>query len=445
MYDLKKIEKLILILFIIIIVITIFMLILLNKRKKQEIYDNNLIIDDSPEILLDENENGFVKIDDYSMFFTILNIFNNYIDVLTYNINEDDSVEENPYWIKSNEDKQKILFSMLDEEYKEKNNINISSDINIKEYDDIYSIIPIEAKVKYGENVQIYVLSFYLENVDKKILNKEIYLVKIDSKNSTFSIMPVENCEQIDDVKVNNNVQKIDDNTYNKFYIENMTNESIVKAYFQKYKYIISNYTDVFYDQYLEKEYREARYGNKEELKKYIKDNLEEISIQKVVKYTINNYENYREYIIIDQYDNTYVFKEEAPMKFTIKFDNYTIATDNFKKTYNTATDEKKVQMNIDKFIQMINRHDYRTSYNGIADSFKNNYFKTQEEFQNYIENNFYSYNKFEFKNITKKGSNLYTCDLNITDLTNENNEIKSLTIIMQLNENLDFKMSFGM
>ena len=101
--------------------------------------------------------------------------------------------------------------------------------------------------------------------------------------------------------------------------------------------------------------------------------------------------------------------------------------------------------MNIDKFIQMINRHDYRTSYNCIADSFKNNYFKTQEEFQNYIENNFYSYNKFEFKSCEKKAADIYVCKVQLTDYMDENSEIKEINVIMQLGDNLDFKMSFGM
>ena len=144
------------------------------------------------------------------------------------------------------------------------------------------------------------------------------------------------------------------------------------------------------------------------------------------------------EYVAKDQFENLYIFNEDEEKTIKIKFDTYTIPTDNFKKTYNTATDEKKVQMNIDKFIQMINRHDYRTSYNCIADSFKNNYFKTQEEFQNYIKNNFYKYNKFEFKSCEKKAADIYVCKVQLTV------GIKEINVIMQLGDNLDFKMSFG-
>ena len=37
-----------------------------------------------------------------------------------------------------------------------------------------------------------------------------------------------------------------------------------------------------------------------------------------------------------------------------------------------------------------------------------------------------------------------YTVTLNITDLTEESSETRNVTIIMQLNDDLDFEMSFG-
>ena len=60
------------------------------------------------------------------------------------------------------------------------------------------------------------------------------------------------------------------------------------------------------------------------------------------------------------------------------------------------------------------------------------------------MKNVFFEYNNFEFRNIEQKGSNLYTVTLNITDLTEESSEARNVTIIMQLNDDLDFEMSFG-
>ena len=101
--------------------------------------------------------------------------------------------------------------------------------------------------------------------------------------------------------------------------------------------------------------------------------------------------------------------------------------------------------MNIDKFFQMINRQDYKTAYSCIAQSYKNNYFKTEEEFITYAKNNFYTYNDVTYKNYEQKGSYLYTFNINLSDLTKENSEEKEIKIIMQLNDDLNFEMSFGM
>ena len=161
-------------------------------------------------------------------------------------------------------------------------------------------------------------------------------------------------------------------------------------------------------------------------------------------QYLVNNYESYTEYVAKDQYGNLYIFKESSDNELIdINLDTYTLRNDKFFEEYNKSSNEKKVQMNVDKFIQMINRHDYKTSYKCISSGFKKNYLDTQEKFEEYMKNVFFEYNKFEFRNIEQKGSNLYTVTLNITDLTEESSEARNVTIIMQLNDDLDFEMSF--
>ena len=93
----------------------------------------------------------------------------------------------------------------------------------------------------------------------------------------------------------------------------------------------------------------------------------------------------------------------------------------------------------------MLNRHDYKTAYKCLADSYKNNYFKTEEAFENFAKSNFFDYNKLTFKDSEQKGERLYTCEIELTDLTGEKSETKKMNIVMQLNDNLDFVMSFSM
>ena len=101
--------------------------------------------------------------------------------------------------------------------------------------------------------------------------------------------------------------------------------------------------------------------------------------------------------------------------------------------------------MNIDKFIKMINCQDYRTSYNCLSDNFKNNYFSTEDEFKKEVESKFFTYNEINFKQFKKLGSNTFTYDIQLSDLSEESEETKEITIIMRLNENFDFEMSFNM
>lgn len=439
-----KILRIMIIIVIIIIIILILMLNINNVSK-------DLIIEDSDknyggEILLEKNDNGFEILDDYSMFFTVWNSFNNYIDVQKYHINEDDNIDNNPYLIKSEEDRKFILFSMLDENYKLKKNINSEKDIITNmDIDEQSSIIPIEIKVKYGKNINEYIIDLYIEDIDKKILNERFFIIRIDNRNSTFSVEPVEGCSNIDEIKVEENIDNIKVNKYNKYYFEQMSNESIIRMYLQKYEYMSVSYPQIFYEKYLDKEYREKRFITFENFKKYIEDNKSEILNIKPTKYSIESEKNgNNEYTIIDQNENVYIFKEKSIMNFTVKLDTYTITTDTFKETYENATDEQRIQMNIGRFMQMINRQDYITSYSYLADSFKNNYFQTKDNFEKYIKENFFLYNKITYKSIKKEFSNLYSCELYLKDLTNKVQEIKSLNIVMKLEDDMNFKISFS-
>ena len=210
------------------------------------------------------------------------------------------------------------------------------------------------------------------------------------------------------------------------------------------YKRLALSVPELAYN-YMDEEYRNKRFESIEGFKEYIennRDNIEEISLK---KYLAENNDNYTEYVGQDKYGNLYIFDEKGILDFTLKLDTYTIPTDKFKETYNTAEDYKKVQMNIDKFFQMINRQDYKTAYSCLAQNYKDNYFKTQEEFEKYVKNNFYTYNKVSYEKYEQKGNKLYIFSIKLEDITGENAEKKEIKIVMQLDDDLNFEMSFGM
>lgn len=301
-------------------------------------------------------------------------------------------------------------------------------------------------KVLKKEKVDKYIVYGVLQDVIELDDAEEIYIiVNLDYNNKTFSIEPIDKeYESIEQINIENDDILIDKNENNIYQNQKITNEYLTNEYFVLYKKLAITEPELVYNIFSE-EYRNERFGNIDNFKKYVNENKNEILKINMQQYLVNNYESYTEYVAKDQYGNLYIFKESSDNELIdINLDTYTLRNDKFFEEYNKSSNEKKVQMNVDKFIQMINRHDYKTSYNCISSGFKKNYLDTQEKFEEYMKNVFFEYNNFEFRNIEQKGSNLYTVTLNITDLTEESSEARNVTIIMQLNDDLDFEMSFG-
>ena len=160
------------------------------------------------------------------------------------------------------------------------------------------------------------------------------------------------------------------------------------------------------------------------------------------VKYGVNEKDNYTEYIIVDNFDNYYTIKENGIMDYTILLDNYTIKTEEFITTYNKASDAKKVATDIEIFIKMINNKDYKNAYECLSSEFKQNYFKTIDEFKNYVQKNFYDTNYITIKNVQTK-SNVYTCTANIKSGVGVAADDMDKNFIIKLNPNAEFELSF--
>jgi len=449
----EKIKKILIILFII-IVILILLIIFLLKNQKNDV--NNVIVEDDSnefgeEVILEEDNNGYTDVSDAGTFFSVVDVVKRYEKLCKLNIEYASSevyINEDEYLldIKNEEDRKNAIYNLLDKQYVKKNKITTA---NIDKY--VYNIdtdtilLPKRMKVKYGTKVNTYIYEAYLIK-DKDVQNK-YFIVRTNNANQTFSLEFVnQDVGDILNLNINENNDSIENMRYNNFDIDTITIDEITQKYFENYKELVMIKPEIIYENYLEDEYKQKRYGSVEEYNKYVKNNIEQIETSQITKYVTNvTSENKIEYVCMDQYENTYIFDEDSTMQYKIKFDNYTIPTEKFISTYNEATDEQKIQMNVDKFVQMINRQDYRTSYAFIDDGFKNNYFKTNEEFEEFIKNKFYLYNSISFKSIDSKGNNTYVVNVEISDITEENLEKKAVTIVMQLKDNMNFVMAFGM
>lgn len=435
----KKLKKLIIIILLIIVIVSILIIILGKLNQKKE--ESNMSIDDGEEIVQEKDENGYVELSDYGLYYSINDILSKYINIMTSNEVQDIEDESNKEYTDSSQNMD-MIYSLLDKNYINNYNIIVNNvEKFIYKLDDNAKIIPINIKIKYGENINTCIVNAYImgNNIEEKK-----FIIRLDNKNETFSMEFINN----DDVKENNidNENRIKINDYNHFEIQVATNEEIAMNYLEQYKNLVERAPQIIYDNYLDDNYKKLRFESLEEFKKYIESNKEELELIRTNKYLCNDLgDGKAEYVCKDQYNNVYIFDINSIFDYKIKLDNYTILTDKFKTEYQNANDSKKIQMNTDRFIQMINRHDYKSSYNCISNDFKNNYFSTEEEFVDFIKQHFFDYNNLSFKEFSKEGTNLFKYTISVEDLTENDKDVKTVNMIMQINNDFDFEIAFEM
>ena len=91
----------------------------------------------------------------------------------------------------------------------------------------------------------------------------------------------------------------------------------------------------------------------------------------------------------------------------------------------------------------MINAKDYKAAYSVLNDEFKNNYFKTEKDFENYMKQKVFLYNDVEYVKYQDEISSIYKYDVTIKNRLDNSQEF-DFSIIMQLKEGTDFVMSFS-
>ena len=449
-----KINIMILILIILVIIVVLGILIYLNKNssnndpelRKQE--NEYIEVKNNPASIINGKKPQLVQY--RNIYFTISTLVENYIKCV------------------SNNDKEEI-YNILDKDYIKENKI---TEENVLEKIEKYSKIE-KSKIK-----DIYELSgsrYTTYYIEYNINDKDIYFaMNTDFTNKTFSIMPIK--EQEYNKLLNTIIEdkygeekQIDINNFNKIIYENISEEQMAENLIQDYVTNALYYLEDSYNS-LDEEYRKKRFANIENFREYIEDNKE--ILKKLDKSDIKiysdfdnekDYEKYVneldkihlskyatqetldgvEYMCIDELGNYYIFDTTAVMKYTLKLDTYTIESEKFKTEYNNGSIQRKAQLNIDKFIKMLNNKDYKNAYKILDDGFKNNYFKTEEDFKNYMKNNLFEYNNVSYEEFSQEDEiNIYK--IIVSDKTLKNDKKIKMNIIMQLKDGTDFVMSFG-
>ena len=105
----------------------------------------------------------------------------------------------------------------------------------------------------------------------------------------------------------------------------NVTNEDIVRKYFNDYKNNMINNKEYAYN-LLNKDYREKRFGTYDKYVEYLNNNIgDSIYSADIVKYNINGIGGKKVYGCEDSSGYKYIFKENSIMNYEVYLDDFTV------------------------------------------------------------------------------------------------------------------------
>lgn len=440
-----KIKKIIIILVIILGLLLLLFGGILLMNIKRDLPDEeptiNIPIYTSLKTVKDKNEYFTVKTC-VSKYFEYLNKEdenNNYII--------DEAQEQ--YLAEQENIRKEAIYSMLDEEYIkykgiDQNNIFEKIERRNSSFIQIDYILASER----NENVTVYFIFGELEDKKTKETTELKMMIKMDRKNKSFKVIlqdyieeyykNIREGEEIDIANIND----IEKNNYNIYDYEMIDDAEYVLELSKELQRNLMYNPEKTYD-YLNDDYKKQKFGTKEEFIEYVKNNYKKFVMMEIKNYQINNYDDYIQYVCIDQNGDYYIFNETGVMKYTVILDTYTIDLPQFIEEYNNSDDSNKVLMNLQKIVDALNDGDYIYIYNKLDNTFKQNNFPTQADFEKYAKENFYTNNEVSYSNYRTSG-NLHIYDLSFKDKNNAGAQAVTKNFIMQLGEGTDFVMSFN-
>lgn len=447
-FDINKLKKLILIVSIIVVIIVIIMLSMTLSEKQEEIKEEKQILDQG-NFIPDSYEKKIVT--DHSTFFSISNCVQKYLNSISLkieNINNKtlpgsnrrsaSAIYAENQDITDEKSKKQAIYNFLNPEYIKQNNITQDNILDKVESYGESEIVPLKMYELIGKSQSQYILY-------GKINKEDVYfIIDINKKENAFYITPIDKqkYKKIEDIQMQVPKEEIKQNKNNIYSYRIMQKNEVAQKYFTYYKTLMLEDSESAYN-LLDVNYRNKRYGSLEEFQKYIEKNTEELESYISQQYEVNEKDTSTEYVCQDQYQHSYIFDVSAVMQFTVKLDNYTVETEEQKKSYQLAEERRKVEINIDKWILMINNRDYKAAYEVLDENFRNQYFKDVDEFENYMRSIFKKYYGLRFSDFSQE-ANVYVQKILLTDVRAIDSSVIPETIIMKLTDE-GFVMSFRM
>lgn len=306
-------------------------------------------------------------------------------------------------------------------------------------------------KQNLNQNEILYVVKLRYGKSEKDVKDSIVWVEK-DLSTSTFSIYPYEylrlknytDFKEGDTVPVDSNksIEKNRENNYSEEDEEDLEEDTklCMKGLFERYKFDLLVDREHLYS-ILEIDYKNAKYSNLEDLKKYINDNRTDLYLDMISEYKVVNYNEYVEYRAICNSQRNYVFNAKNMMDYTVSLDNYSVVQN--KDTYNAFLPAAQAKYCVDRVVQALNYKDYDFVYSKLNPVQKNNYYKNVNEFKNYLSKALYEQNSYEIDdNYLIISDNVYQFTVTIRDATGGEFTYSKFTMAVTLKDDADFTIS---
>lgn len=438
--------------FILITIILIICILLILLLKNKKLNDEDKTATPSTHIDSVEINKKIEKINNKNDYFIVKNCVNTFylrysqiysVSKNDFKLEDDESNVEN-----AKKENIQIIYDMLDDDYIKYKNITMDNlESKLSKINKVYVDINNIYVCSQNENFDIYFVYGNIIDISQENSSEMCLMLKVDKLNRTFKVLLQDYVQKYyNDIEIGKELDievpnKIESKTYNVYKFENITDETYLNDIFESCKNELLYNCESIYSKF-DDEYKNSRFKTIEELKEYIKNNRKKIVTMELSKYQKNVYDNYTEYVCIDSNNKYYIINVTSPLEYTITLDTYTINTPEFKEKYDNVDNTNKVGLNLEKIKQAINEKDYRYVYNRLNKQFKENNYSEYDVFKNEIKENLFDTNKFEYESI-EENQLVYVSKIKVTNDLNEN-ESKDMNIIMKLNENYEFEISFS-
>lgn len=434
-----------------IILATIIIYILTDLQKnntdlQEEIESNEIKLSDSINRVTIRNDYYTVKNIVNQYYYSLCNLNKTSNDVLIFEQDEENNSSKIEEEIAQEiESTKKRIYNFFDENYIKETGLTVN---NIQEklgnYNDLYVLI----EDMYVRDVTITLKLYFVSGTitEKDTAKRENFklIITLDSNNSRFNIYTLEYIKKynLEDSNAEFNISEIENRLYNKYTYKVVNDEehaqNLLESYTQSIRYNNINYS---YSR-LDEEYKNNKFKDVTDYEKYIQENKKSIITANLEYYKYNIYEGYIQYICVDRNENYYIFNEKTTMNYDLILDIYTKDLPEFIEKYETATNEEKVTLNVQKIEKALNEKDYKYLYNKLNTTFRNDKFPTPDDLEIYIKNSFFADNAIEYLELIQEGD-IYIYKTKVKDSTKTSKE-KTFDIIMKLEEGTDFVFSFN-